>query len=309
MVEMDLETVAAELGRRFAAELPEFYQRRVIFWIDPDREFADRLQELSIPGVTVLVRTGRNEFALKKRICADEQKTNFLVYCPFTPARPEDDWLLNVELCSESFRADRVSLWMEEMGLPEGAALRTAFTQYRKFFNAKDRRARAARLVKKARTPEGMRLAVLASLAGAAEASPNAVTEAVLRGGLKEEQNRAWQNFLSYGAKEDFCAMAAAMYGWDTESDGTLTGLAKYLLFPRHHRPWMYHWQACLWDGWIGGHTAMISLRSGSAGMSRGHSLLHGRWRSGWDFRGGLRSMRRPCCSVPDVSPVFMYGY
>lgn len=229
MVEMDLETVAAELGRRFAAELPEFYQRRVIFWIDPDREFADRLQELSIPGVTVLVRTGRNEFALKKRICADEQKTNFLVYCPFTPARPEDDWLLNVELCSESFRADRVSLWMEEMGLPEGAALRTAFTQYRKFFNAKDRRARAARLVKKARTPEGMRLAVLASLAGAAEASPNAVTEAVLRGGLKEEQNRAWQNFLSYGAKEDFCAMAAAMYGWDTESDGTLTGLAKYL--------------------------------------------------------------------------------
>lgn len=227
MAEMDLETVAAELSRRFAAELPEFAARRVIFWQDPEREFADRIGELSLPGVTVAVRTGRNEFALKKRICMDEPDANFLVYCPWQPERLEEDWLLNVELWGETFRADRVSLWMEEMGLPDGAGLRGVLTQYRKFFGAKDRRARAARLAAKEHTPGGARLAVLAALSGAAEASPHAVTEAVLRGGLDEAQNGAWQKFFTYGAEEDFRSMAETAYGWD--GGGTLADLASYL--------------------------------------------------------------------------------
>ena len=31
---MDLETIQQDLRRRFAAPLPEFYQRRIIFWYD-----------------------------------------------------------------------------------------------------------------------------------------------------------------------------------------------------------------------------------------------------------------------------------
>lgn len=227
MAEMDLETVAAELARRFRAALPEFYTRRVIFWQDPEREFADRIGELVLPGVTVAVRTGRNEFALKKRLCADEPDTNFLVYCPYQPERPEEDWLLSLELRGETFRADRVSLWMEEMALPDGAAMRGVLTRYRKFFGAKERRARAARYAAKARTPEGTRLAVLAALSGAAEASPHAVTEAVLRGGLDEAQNGAWQKFLAYGAEKDFRALMETAYGWDGE--GTLADLGAHL--------------------------------------------------------------------------------
>ena len=39
---MDTEKVLADLNRRFAAPLPEFYKRRIIFWIDEDREFEDK---------------------------------------------------------------------------------------------------------------------------------------------------------------------------------------------------------------------------------------------------------------------------
>ena len=41
MASMDLQKIIQDLNRRFAAPLPEFYQRRIIFWYDEDREFED----------------------------------------------------------------------------------------------------------------------------------------------------------------------------------------------------------------------------------------------------------------------------
>ena len=40
---MDIDKVIQDLNRRFAAPLPEFYQRRIIFWNDEDKEFEDKL--------------------------------------------------------------------------------------------------------------------------------------------------------------------------------------------------------------------------------------------------------------------------
>ena len=46
MASMDLETIIRDLNKRFAAPLPEFYKRRIIFWYDEDREFEDHRQGL-----------------------------------------------------------------------------------------------------------------------------------------------------------------------------------------------------------------------------------------------------------------------
>ena len=42
---MDTDKIIQDLNRRFAAPLPEFYQRRIIFWYDEDKEFEDKLDE------------------------------------------------------------------------------------------------------------------------------------------------------------------------------------------------------------------------------------------------------------------------
>ena len=42
---MDTDKVIQDLNRRFAASLPEFYQRRIIFWYDEDKEFEDKLEK------------------------------------------------------------------------------------------------------------------------------------------------------------------------------------------------------------------------------------------------------------------------
>ena len=48
---MDTDKVIQDLNRRFAAPLPEFYQRRIIFWYDEDKEFEDKLDEVVLERI------------------------------------------------------------------------------------------------------------------------------------------------------------------------------------------------------------------------------------------------------------------
>ena len=63
---MDTDKIIQDLNRRFAAPLPEFYQRRIIFWYDEDKEFEDKLDEVVLENAKVIVLTGNNAFSVKK---------------------------------------------------------------------------------------------------------------------------------------------------------------------------------------------------------------------------------------------------
>lgn len=47
---MTIDTINRSLNQRFAAELPDCYERRIIFWFDSEREFEGMLDELDIPA-------------------------------------------------------------------------------------------------------------------------------------------------------------------------------------------------------------------------------------------------------------------
>lgn len=142
---MDTEKVLADLNRRFAAPLPEFYKRRIIFWKDEDREFEDKLDEITLTNAKLIILTGKNNFEIKKLLTIDDTVSNFLVYNPFSYTdNLENDWLLNIELYSEEFYADLNSIWMDEMGLPVSPIIRSSVRGYHKFFNSKERRAKVA---------------------------------------------------------------------------------------------------------------------------------------------------------------------
>ena len=100
---MDTDKVVQDLNRRFAAPLPEFYKRRIIFWYDEDKEFEDKLDEVVLENAKVIALTINNSFSVKKLLSVDDFN------------RPDDNWLLDVELYSEEFRADLISIWMDEM--------------------------------------------------------------------------------------------------------------------------------------------------------------------------------------------------
>ena len=60
---MDTDKIIQDLNRRFAAPLPEFYQRRIIFWYDEDKEFEDKLDEVVLENAKVIELTGIMCFA------------------------------------------------------------------------------------------------------------------------------------------------------------------------------------------------------------------------------------------------------
>ncbi len=227
---MDTEKVVQDLNRRFEMPLPEFYKRRIIFWYDEDKEFEDRIDEIELANAKLVKLTGSNSFAVKKLLAEDDTASNYVVYRPFGYEKDDDNWLLNVELYSEDFRSDLLSLWMDEMHIPSTTTLRNTVKGYRKYFNAKERRAKVTSLAEKKAisTPSSLHLTVMAAICNC-DATPEAVIRTVLSAGMDIETNSLYMDIVTYGAKEAFWAMVRQGTGY-SETEADLMRLAAHIL-------------------------------------------------------------------------------
>ena len=254
---MDTEKVTLDLNKRFSAPLPDYYKRRIIFWYDEEREFEDKLDGIVLNNARLVRMTGSNTFTIKKLLSHDDLHSNYLVYCPISHEKPDDNWLMDVQLYSEEFRSDLISIWMDEMQIPSTPALRKLVKSYRKFFAAKDRRARVSKQQKTISTPAQLHLAVMAAIAGSKSNQPAAILQALLEAGVNED-NSLYADIVAYGAKDAFWTMIAQATGYSevdvdlgklmchilmtactrTMHADKLPGLEQYISVP--HQAWCY---------------------------------------------------------------------
>lgn len=61
-----------------------------------------------LENANVIALTGNNTFSVKKLLSVDDLTTNYLVYSLLVYNRTDDNWLLDIELYSEEFRADLI---------------------------------------------------------------------------------------------------------------------------------------------------------------------------------------------------------
>lgn len=101
--------VKPHLERRFETQ-------RVVFWHDPDGEYAADLDTLGLEDVQTL-RVNNDEYAVKNRLLHQEPKSKFLVYRSGAVPTGIGNWLLDLELAYGVFTADRTSLVQQELGL------------------------------------------------------------------------------------------------------------------------------------------------------------------------------------------------
>lgn len=227
---MDVDNISRELNRRFLEPLKEFYKRRIIFWYDEDREFEEKLDGLQLDNAKIVRLTGSNTFAVKKLLCADDLSSNFLVYSPLSFQKDDDNWLINVQLYSEEFRADLVSIWIDEMGLTSTPIIRKQVKNYRAFFDVKERRSKVASIKSNITTAAQMHLAVMAALCGKNDIQANSIVHTVIRAGLDIETNDIYQSFVTYGADTAFWAMVSQATGYNEGDDSNLGRLAMHML-------------------------------------------------------------------------------
>ena len=130
---MDHSKIDSALSRLFDEQ-----GHRIVFWNDPDREFQNDLWLLKLENVQVVRLDQVGALEAKIRIERDEPDTRFLLYSPTEEPDFEDDWLLDIRLYARSFRADRASLLLDELGLTR-QHLRQHLFDRRKFCDNKDR--------------------------------------------------------------------------------------------------------------------------------------------------------------------------
>lgn len=225
------ETIKLRLAERFAAPLTEFHKRRIVFWHDEDGEFADGVDELDLPGVSVVKLTGSNNFAVKKLLSADDLTGDYLVYDPLSYEKDQhDDWLLDIKLYSEDFRADLVSLQMEELLVEPSSAMRKTMKLYSKFLDNKDRKAKLKRIGHTYQTPLQLHIDIMSVLCGINGGSAQDVIIAVLSAGLEKESNGALINIEKFGNIEAFWQLVQKYTGYQNSDDRPLSELAAHIL-------------------------------------------------------------------------------
>ncbi len=227
---MSTESIQFNLKERFAAPLPEFYRRRIIFWQDEDREFESTLDELELPGVNIIKLTGTNNFAVKKLLLHDDLTGNYLIYNPFSYASPQDNWLRDIELYSEEFRADYYSILMSELNINASPVMRRTVKLYSTFFDNKERVARLRKIGREYQTPLQLHIDIMAVLAGLSGGSAQDVFIAVLSAGLDEESNAVLNNIKKFGNIEAFWQLVRKYTGFIHEDDKPLGFFSSHVL-------------------------------------------------------------------------------
>lgn len=227
---MSIERIEFNLKERFAAPLPAFYRRRIVFWEDPEREFERDIDELHLDGVHIVKLTGMNNFAVKKMLLHDDLENDYLVYSPLSYADVQDNWLQDIEYYSEIFRADFISMQMEELHIEPSAAMRKTLKLYAKFLENKERCQKLRRIGRDYQTPLQLHIDIMAVLAGLNGGSAQDIIIAVLSASPDKESNEVLQNIRKFGSIEAFWQLVRKYTGYIEEEDKPLRELAAHIL-------------------------------------------------------------------------------
>jgi len=215
---------------RFAAPLSENCNRRIIFWQDPDSEFSEFIDELQIDNVKILKLTGSNNFYAKQLLSVIDTESNYLVYNPISYSDIMDNWLLDIELYSEEFRADLLSIRMQELNMPATSQMRKAVKSYSKFFENKERVAKLTAFNSDYSSVGQLHIDVLAVLSGTNTNTAPGVIRAILMKGLSIEENEAISNIRKFGNEDILWQLINKYTGYTYEGNASLIDFASHIL-------------------------------------------------------------------------------
>lgn len=218
------------LKERFAAPLADNYNRRIIFWQDQDGEFSNLVDELCLDGVKILKLTGKNNFAAKMLLSETDTQSNYLVYNPLSYSDIQDNWLLDIELYSEEFRADLLSIRMQELNMPATLQLRKAMKSYSRFFENKERVAKLTSFKSNYCNVGQLHIDILAVLAGTSNNTAPGVIRAILMKGPDIENNEAVTNIKKFGNEAVLWELINRYTGYIYEENASLISLASHIL-------------------------------------------------------------------------------
>ena len=95
-----------------------FGNHRIVFWYDDKEEFRAEFEDCVLSKVEK-IEINNNEFAIKYRVLREQPKQQFLLYKAGPVPDDTENWLLDVQLAHETFKADQPALLLADLGLDQ----------------------------------------------------------------------------------------------------------------------------------------------------------------------------------------------
>lgn len=196
---------------------------RIVFWNDPQQEFDGVVENLGLDGVNVVRLDQVGGIETKLRIERDEPGAKFLLYAPVEEPEFEDDILLDVRLYSRSFRADRSSIILDELGLAR-QHLRSHLTLRRKFFDSKERLGKLKQLVNADDNELDLDRKMLAVVTKSDQPELFNIVRTLFQSIAEQEEvdletpPPAWTQIEKFDLDSSFWKMVSTAFGYDDEN-------------------------------------------------------------------------------------------
>jgi uncharacterized protein (TIGR02687 family) len=204
----DLAAVRPHLQRWFEG-------RRIVFWHDPEGQYADEVAGLDLPGVQV-IRVANDEYGAKNRLLQVEPTARFLVYRSGEVPAGIGNWLLDLELAYGTFTADRTALVAQDLSLT-GPGVDEVVAAHEKFFNASKRVQSLKALLAPQDDAAKLRAKMSAVALGQREHSLLEITRALLTENAKD-QHAKYDALVDFGLDDFYWRGVASIYGYESPS-------------------------------------------------------------------------------------------
>jgi uncharacterized protein (TIGR02687 family) len=211
---MNMGQIVSALSDIFKEPLKNGEQRKIVFWMDKDKEFTEEIGEMTIDGVKVHTLTDRNQFYTKHLLEEEDTTSSYLIFTDIELGL-EDNWLADTVLYSKTFYADRVSLLISELHIDP--SLRAVIKKYERFFNNKERFRKFQTYGIEAYSEQNIELAIMSVLCYVKTLDFEAVLKAVLLETIDDDENKYLSLMEKYFDIQIFWTYMANHYGYNRE--------------------------------------------------------------------------------------------
>lgn len=209
---MNIQQIESALQDIFTQPLIDGEQRKIVFWVDKDKEFIEDVVQLTLDGVRVQTLTKNNQFQLKYILEEEDVESNYLVYTNLELGL-EDNWLADTVLYSKTFYADRLSLLLNELGIDP--SLRGTIKNYERFFRNKERYRKFQALAIESYNEQIIEHAIMSVLCNVKIPDFEEVVKVVLMDTLEDSENKYLADLKKYFDLKVFWNYVSEKYGYE----------------------------------------------------------------------------------------------
>jgi uncharacterized protein (TIGR02687 family) len=211
---LNITQITSALQDLFNEPLKDGEQRKIVFWVDKDKEFVEEIDQVELDGVKVQTLSNNNQFYMKYLLEEEDSTSSYLIYTNLELG-VEDNWLADTVLYSKTFYADRISLILNEIRIDP--SLRAVVKKYEKFFSNKERFRKFQAFSIESYTEEIIEVAIMSVLCHVKTPDFETVLKTVLMDTLNDNDNKYLSQMDKFFDTNVFWAYVANLYGYERE--------------------------------------------------------------------------------------------